>query len=266
MRRTKGGRMTAPVIYAFVVGPLILLLVGIFAYLAYLNRSPSRLAEGLDPRWKARAMPGSTGDLAPLIDFDVDGVGGEAAFLRFPSATRVRLNGSNWRRLRAVPRTMSATFRTIVGASEVCLSDDDFDSLFLLEASDAAWARKLLVPDIRRQLVEIRIEGLWRTDVLLDIGSAGITLRIGRRPKDAATLDGWLSLAAAILDRARALSAPDVEISPAELRSGSGCPVCGHPVEGGTRCGSCGTPHHAECWTYSGGCALFGCDSRKAAA
>ncbi|MBI4871864.1 MAG: hypothetical protein HY814_09895 [Candidatus Riflebacteria bacterium] len=38
------------------------------------------------------------------------------------------------------------------------------------------------------------------------------------------------------------------------------CPVCGEPPEEpAVRCPRCGTPHHADCWAYAAGCALFGC-------
>ena len=41
---------------------------------------------------------------------------------------------------------------------------------------------------------------------------------------------------------------------------GARCGVCGE--EAASRrvlCGKCATPHHEECWSYSGGCSVFGC-------
>lgn len=38
------------------------------------------------------------------------------------------------------------------------------------------------------------------------------------------------------------------------------CPVCGDALGAAPRrCGRCDTPHHAECWDYVPGCAIFGC-------
>jgi len=38
------------------------------------------------------------------------------------------------------------------------------------------------------------------------------------------------------------------------------CPVCGEPVGPAPEiCPSCKTPHHWDCWQYSGGCAAYGC-------
>ena len=42
------------------------------------------------------------------------------------------------------------------------------------------------------------------------------------------------------------------------------CPVCGHDVAmERTKCTACRTPHHEDCWQYSGGCAIFGCSGRR---
>jgi hypothetical protein len=42
------------------------------------------------------------------------------------------------------------------------------------------------------------------------------------------------------------------------------CPVCGcHCEDEAHICDRCHTPHHQECWDYSGGCAIFGCDEKR---
>lgn len=42
------------------------------------------------------------------------------------------------------------------------------------------------------------------------------------------------------------------------------CPVCSTKVESPRACEECGTPHHAECWDYNGGCGMYGCGHRAA--
>jgi hypothetical protein len=38
------------------------------------------------------------------------------------------------------------------------------------------------------------------------------------------------------------------------------CPVCSTCLgETNTYCVACGTPHHADCWEYNGGCAIYAC-------
>lgn len=46
--------------------------------------------------------------------------------------------------------------------------------------------------------------------------------------------------------------------------AGKNCPFCQTPIKPGSPvhlCGSCGIPHHAECWRENGGCTTFGCDA-----
>src|SRR5688572_24640795 len=46
----------------------------------------------------------------------------------------------------------------------------------------------------------------------------------------------------------------------------SRCPVCANAIGGAARaCTRCATPHHADCWEYSGGCAIYGCVETPAA-
>mgnify|MGYP001548991192 CR=1 FL=1 len=42
------------------------------------------------------------------------------------------------------------------------------------------------------------------------------------------------------------------------------CPVCNDYIdEEPTLCPRCHTPHHKDCWEYSDGCAIFGCDEKR---
>ena len=42
----------------------------------------------------------------------------------------------------------------------------------------------------------------------------------------------------------------------------STCPVCACAFKSNDKlhiCDDCETPHHKDCWEYTGGCAIFGC-------
>ncbi len=42
------------------------------------------------------------------------------------------------------------------------------------------------------------------------------------------------------------------------------CQVCGEPIrEERVVCASCATPHHPDCWDYTGVCSVFGCQSKR---
>ena len=45
---------------------------------------------------------------------------------------------------------------------------------------------------------------------------------------------------------------------------GAHCAICGVGLSGIRRvCGRCETPYHTDCWTYNGGCAIYGCAPAK---
>lgn len=49
------------------------------------------------------------------------------------------------------------------------------------------------------------------------------------------------------------------------VRAMGPCPVCGQSLSKPiSSCASCHTPHHAECWSYNEGCAIFGCGVKPA--
>ena len=48
--------------------------------------------------------------------------------------------------------------------------------------------------------------------------------------------------------------------------AGARCLICRHELADDIiYCGRCHTPHHRECFAYSGGCSVYACGSRKAA-
>lgn len=60
---------------------------------------------------------------------------------------------------------------------------------------------------------------------------------------------------------------PDRLATPEDV--GKPCPYCRFPLKEGApvhACDSCGSVHHAECWSDGGGCAVFGCAAAGTAA
>jgi hypothetical protein len=50
-----------------------------------------------------------------------------------------------------------------------------------------------------------------------------------------------------------------------ELSIAGACPLCRESVEGptSTACPTCALPHHPDCWSWNGGCAVYACASRR---
>ena len=52
-----------------------------------------------------------------------------------------------------------------------------------------------------------------------------------------------------------------------EISSEAKCQICGSAIGEGEQvsCARCDTPHHLECWEWSGGCSIYGCGCKEAA-
>jgi hypothetical protein len=56
-----------------------------------------------------------------------------------------------------------------------------------------------------------------------------------------------------------------MEVQAVAIGDDATCRVCGTAIEKEKRvlCGQCRTPHHADCWAYNDGCAIFACGGRS---
>lgn len=246
---------------------LIALVVAAVIVAGAMKQSQYQAMESVARRWEGRAL--STSWFAdPASAIRIDGIGARIECRSSDQPwTRVRIYWSTPRRLRVVPEGFSSWLRRAFGGSDVSLGDPEFDAAFWVESSDPAWARAILDADIRRRLQDLTRTGTWLApaNVTLDVGPEGLMLRVSRvivnRPNE---LENLIQGAAAVLRKIRGgAPTPGVKLAAVETQAGSACPVCGHRVEGdGRNCPKCGTPHHADCWKYSGGCAIYGCAAR----
>lgn len=55
-----------------------------------------------------------------------------------------------------------------------------------------------------------------------------------------------------------------VQVVDAKASSSGECQICGASLEGMlVRCARCATPHHADCWEYTGTCSTYGCGEKS---
>ena len=232
------------------------------------NRTRAEALGSLAARWNGRVTSGYYA-ADHQLSLNVDGIPGEVTF--HPGSkpdkawTRLQFDCPTARRLRVVPESFSGWLSRLFGGGDIKIGDPRFDEAFWIESSDAAWARELLDAPLRARITTLREKyyGFGRNTVTLDIGPAGVSLRLGAILLDErAGLEHFIASGVEALRRVRGGAVAGVEFAAVEIRGGSECPVCGHAVHGGTKCPSCGTPHHADCWKYSAGCAMFGCAGR----
>jgi len=233
----------------------------------YRRRTWMNTLSSVATRWDSRVR-GGVFLTDPAFDIHPEGVRGrvECHSGRSPW-TRVRLEWRSSRRLRVMPEGLSSSLRRLLGSGDVEIGDAMFDRVYWVEASDAAWAREVLDGEVRRRMGRLATYRSWAglNRITVDVGPEGITVRISRMlAGDSGRLDEMIQLAIEILKKARgAERVAGVVLAAVETTAGSTCPVCGHRVEAAARnCPKCATPHHADCWKYFGGCAIYGCEAR----
>lgn len=261
--------------------PGSILLVALFAGVIFLviiwNRLGHRprgvLLASLAGRWKGRVIEGGLFK-SDRLEISVDDIPGLVTFAEDTSRThistgwtRVHFDWSSERRLRVAPEGFSTRIRRFLGGSDVEFDDPAFDERFWVESSHPTWGRSILDPAIRKSMVKLGWSptGPFKDELILDVGPGGVSLRMSRvMVDDPVSLGSIIELCISVLQKARGLAeAVGVVLDAARELTGSSCPVCGHPVaESALPCARCRTPHHADCWKYFGGCAIFACGVR----
>jgi len=156
--------------------------------------------------------------------------------------------------------------RVSMGGDGVSVGDSDFEAAYIVRADDSHFARSFLGPEAR-DLIEAgrRIGAGGRLRINVDRHR----LRIRKEeplssPRD---LAAFARVGLRLLERVReaieSLQAVQYFDAPPQA-SRPHCPVCsGDVVDRRVECRRCHTPHHRECWDYTGTCSVFACGEAR---
>jgi len=109
----------------------------------------------------------------------------------------------------------------------------------------------------------------WGVPFEWTAGPSGFTLQIRSLPRDEEELWRWLKGAFRLLQAIPGFGDEEPVSIPSVSRYAATegeCQVCGVTLAQGivVRCGRCATPHHEDCWAYTGECSTFACKERRA--
>ncbi len=166
-------------------------------------------------------------------------------------------------RVEAFPRSADTSLFPIpADLAPARMREDDFASRWTILTSDDDEASLLLTQQVRFHLDQLRRTPEW-SDVNLSVRPGWLTIRrkwTSTRPAD---LETFVELALGLVDQAQLTRTSGIDfVDDGEVKviDAARCLVCG---EGLTidlvYCRRCKTPHHRECWDYSGGCSTYGC-------
>ncbi len=149
------------------------------------------------------------------------------------------------------------------GTRDVTVGDEPFDGRFLVHGRDEAVARRFLDEPTRRRLE--RLSGMGTGGFLFEFRPGEALVRVGMHVRDGRAMRAFVLECEALVDRVIGETVGVHAEGVAETGEGV-CLVCGAKIEGASvACAKCRTPHHADCWTYNDGCAIFACGGRRKA-
>lgn len=195
-----------------------------------------------------------------------------------PSSPRTRVVARFARglpfRLELIPITRPAPSQPPRGTRPVRLGLVEFDRHFVVQANDPAMAGEFLNQEpVRKALWQLR-QLAPPSGMLLSINPERMLVQVDRNLAPHAGLldsavreamilhDGLLQGVAARLSEGISI----VAAGPAEAEDAGPptCKVCGEPiVVAHVVCVACRTPCHRDCWSFVGGCSIFGCQGKQ---
>lgn len=146
---------------------------------------------------------------------------------------------------------------------------ENFRNRWQVLAEDGDATRHLLSDGVR-----LAIELVWRTPIpaetTISLSPGWLVVRkVWQQPRGV-ELEAFVARVCALSDQlnlAAAAGIAFVEGEEAQLLEEGKCGVCGESLAGEVViCRRCNTPHHRECWQFTGGCATYGCGGRECSA
>jgi hypothetical protein len=142
----------------------------------------------------------------------------------------------------------------------VQIAEDDPEA-FRVRGSEDLYRRIFAGGELARMLRSWGVAFEWA------LGPSRFELLIHSSPRDEEELWRWLKGAYRLLEAIPGFQVDEPvhipSVSSFSEREGE-CQVCGGTLAQGAvvRCRRCATPHHEECWTYTGECSTFACRER----
>ncbi len=177
-------------------------------------------------------------------------------------------------RLELIPITRPAPAQPPKGTRPVRVGLEEFDRNFFVQANDPAMARDFLdQPEVRRALWQLR-QLAPPSGMLLSINPERMLVQVDRglgsqagaleaAVRDALLIhDGLLRGVTSRLTEGIAI----VAAGPAAPEDAGPplCKVCGEAIViPHVICVACRTPCHRDCWSFVGGCSIFGCQGKQ---
>lgn len=253
--------MEAFALLTVIVGPLLLVIIVVSSRFRQIHLVMSdvlthyegRLQFGLSrPRVQFQAF-------GQQVDVYISLIGGE-------SLEVVTLHPESQLSCEIRPRRTFDGLRSLLGKSSVVTGLTGFDRSFFVVSNDPARMRSVLDATAQAALLSIYQN---KVRVTLKHGRINICGKVftGKPRQTLWFVEQSMRLVESLLGLGEGgveFLDDDSEWGRPMISVEASCPVCGEPLDGSVvYCAGCEMPHHKECWSYAGSCAIFGCGHSK---
>jgi hypothetical protein len=161
--------------------------------------------------------------------------------------------------LKIFPEGFGYGILKMFGAQDLRIGDAGFDDRYVVKANPEQVAQRAFAPESRAGVIAL-LERLSRLGAhRVDLSPESLIVTVQVRLSDAASIVALAECAQEFRDRLLE-DRGGVTIVATGSEGRAACQVCGSELkEDVVRCLRCQTPHHRECWEYSGACSTFAC-------
>ena len=174
-------------------------------------------------------------------------------------------------RCEVYPEGFLASLRKLLGMEDIAIGSPQFDWRFIITGDDIPAVKSLLNSQVQAAIFNMAnyVQGMH-----VRFSPRSLTVTSSSKISDFARLIEFTRLCRDLYDAAQGTLATGIEFLDGQARGSDGdaltlkagaatsarCMVCGESLESDViYCRSCRTPHHRDCWSYSGGCSTYGC-------
>lgn len=170
--------------------------------------------------------------------------------------------------LELYPRRFYMGVIRLLGGQDIRTGTPRFDGDYFARGSDAERVRSLLNAGVQTQ-VELLRQLTEQRDFYLLIAQGELYLRKRGGLSELPRLLRFTMLGLELYEQAMLTNMAGIEIVaeqlvPAAVAEGAVCRVCGDGIGADVVfCRDCQTPHHFDCWSWSGKCSIYGCGGTR---
>lgn len=176
----------------------------------------------------------------------------------------IDLKGKSPGMLKIAPPGWASRIARMFGPQDLLIGDRDFDQHFVIMANPESLATRVFSPERRARLIA-SVRRLGRTwapfiDLTKDSLSVGVVHEMLSMTEYRELERTALEFLEAILETEAVAGIKWIDATP---ETAGNCEVCGTELKDRVvHCSRCKTPHHEECWQYTGECSTYACQEK----